>query len=313
MITKLMLGSVVVIGAVAAAIVASGGNVPAWAVAQSVLPVLGILAGVLFAGPGPGAIAEVFRARKGLSQRRVWAAQVTVNLAQRVLFLAGTAGFLIQFVYMMKSLEDRAALWPNLALALAPALAALVIHTMLILPLRHVLCDAGSQGDGAPSSAEALPDNSLETRPWSAWRFIPGTFLTIASLIAFGPAAVLSGLFVDIGSFIVAVFVPIGVLLAAVLPGSFRSGIKALRARDTSRNDLIAVQRSFSLLAKAVSHAAMIGAATGFVFLIKDWLNIMRYGPTLALALISVFWCVVILLLVVIPLEAEAERRYKQA
>ncbi len=87
-----------------------------------------------------------------------------------------------------------------MARALCPALAALVVHTMLILPLRHALSDAGSQGDSVPSHAEALPKNSLETRPWSARRFIPGALLTLVSLIAFGPSAVLSGLFIDTAS-----------------------------------------------------------------------------------------------------------------
>ncbi len=307
MILKLVLGCVVGVAAIVTAIAASGSSVTLWTAAMLVLPVLGTLTGALVAGSGRGALADLFKAPGSISARRARAAGETLAYAGRVLAMAGLTGFLVQFVYMMKSLEDRAAFWPNLAWAFGAPLVALVVHTLLVMPRRHSMSEAAATSEGLPCAA-AEPEDAVPGT-WSPARFAAGSLLTLASLIAFEPRAILSWLFVDAAALIVAIFIPVALVLAALSSGSIRRGFRALRDPGASAEDIGAAVRSFSLMAAALRRAAAIGAATGFVFLIKDWLDRMRYGPTLALALISVFWCAVLLLLFSLPLEAEAKRR----
>ncbi len=309
MIARLFLGALVAAGAVVAAIAASGGTIDLLRSAGIVLPLLGAAAGVLIAGPGPGAAADLLRSGRSLSGRRAAAAEAVLGLARRALAWAALEGFLIRLVEMMKRLERREDVWPSLAWAMAPALAALVLHAAVLAPLGHALREA-ALGAVARDGAD---DEGGGDAPWSFRRFLAGGALTATSLIAFAPEAVLGPLFLDSAALIVAVFVPAGALLAGAPTGSFRRALAALRAPGPNAADICAAARCFAYLSGSLRRAAAVGASAGFVFLVKDWLDRMRYGPTLALALISVFWCAAGLLVLALPLEAAAERRTRLA
>jgi hypothetical protein len=57
----------------------------------------------------------------------------------------------------------------------------------------------------------------------------------------------------------------------------------------------------------------MVGAGTGFVLMVKDFLERTRVGPSLAIMVISAMWSLLLALVVALPLEAAAERRALKA
>lgn len=300
MIVKFLLGFIVLWAAVIAAIAASGGSVPGEVAIQTVLSVFGMALGALLAGPGPQAVADLFRSNPSLSRRR--ATKATLDLAGRALTCAAILGFLVPFTVMLKSLENPADLWPNLAWALGPVLVALVFQAAIILPLRH-------RGEASSPEVASKGTEHPQEIPWNGRRLLGGGILTLVSLFFFAPLPLFWTFFFDPAAIVIALFVPVGVILSGAPAGAYRRAFSALSSAGSSLADLTEARGVFGLLASALRRAAAIGAVAGLLFLVKDWLNQQRYGPTIALAVISVVWATAILVVLVLPLEAEADRR----
>lgn len=294
---KPILGLIVGAGAVAAAIIASGSTMPAIVALWSILPIVLILLGTLVAGPGTKGIAQVFAAASGaLDRRGKNAALETLAAASRALSTGALVCFLIKFVQTMKALEDPRALWINLAWALAPAFFALLVQAFVILPLKNAVQLA------APGEKEAV------IFAWSGRRFALGSVITLAGVMLVA-GAFLDFILVDTASVALAVFVPVAMLLAGGSSASIRLAVEALKDSAASGQRLDSAVYSFSFIGTSIRCGGYVGAATGFLFLVKDWTNRMRTGPTLALATISVMYACVLYALFALPLIGEARRR----
>jgi hypothetical protein len=306
MLLKLILGSIVVLAAVIGAIFANGAEVSAINYLALLPPMLLAPLGMLVAGPGPKAIGELFfLIRLGGGERERKLAKAALRFFDKSLALTAILCFIVHFTAMMKNLEDRNAIWANLAWAMAPGLVALVIHVAVTLPLAHAV-DTSAIVEPAASPSETK--RSLST----SW-LIGGMALAIAGIVSFSPESFASWLFVDLSSFLVAIFIPVGMLLAGSGAGSFRRAWAALNDPDASLESLKKARVVYGYLGLAFRAAAMVGAGTGFVLMVKDFLERTRVGPSLALLVISALWSLLLLAVVALPLEAAAERRSLQA
>ncbi len=306
MILKLILGSIVIASAVIGAIITNGAEVGVFDYLALLPPMLLAPLGTLLAGPGPKAIGELFfLIRFGGSDRDRKLARATLRFFDKSLALTAILCFIVHFTAMMKNLEDRNAIWLNLAWAMAPGLVALIIHVAISLPLTHAL-DASGIVEPALIPTEAKRSFSL------AWLF-GGMALALAGIVSFSPQSFASWLFVDLPSFLVVIFLPVGMLLAGSSAGSFRRAWAALNDPDASLESLKKARLAYGFLSSCFRAAAMVGAGTGFVLMVKDFLEPTRVGPSLAIVVISAMWSLLLALVVALPLEAAAERRALKA
>jgi hypothetical protein len=306
MILKLILGSIVVLAAVVGAILTNGAEVGIFDYLALLPPMLLAPLGMLVAGPGPKAIGELFfLIRFGGGERDRKLAKATLRFFDKSLALTAILCFIVHFTAMMKNLEDRNAIWANLAWAMAPGLLALVIHAAVSLPLAHAV-DASGIVEPAAGPSETK-------RTFSPSWLIGGMALALAGIVSFSPLSFASWLFVDPPSFLVAIFIPVGMLLAGSSAGSFRRAWAALNDQSASLESLNKARLAYGFLGSCFRAAAMVGAGTGFVLMVKDFLERTRVGPSLALILISTLWSLLIMSIVALPLEAAAERRSLQA
>ncbi len=305
MILKLILGAIVAAAAVVGAIIANGAEVGAIDYLALLPPMLLTPLGMLLAGPGHRAISELFfLIRLGGGERERKLAKATLRFFDKSLALTAILCFIVHFTAMMKNLEDRNAIWLNLAWAMAPALAALVIHVAISLPLAHAV-DARGIVEPAATPREAKRSISL---PW----LIGGMIVALAGIVSFSPDSFASWLFVDLSSFLITIFIPVGILLAGSGAAGFKRAWAALNDPEASLESLKKARLAYRFLALSFRAAAMVGAGTGFVLMVKDFLERTRVGPSLALILISALWSLLIMSIVALPLEAAAERRSLQ-
>lgn len=304
---RLFLGLLLCCAAVYGAIIGSGGAVSFLAILRLVIPVIGILLGSVIAGPGLGSYSDALSGRRVLSPRRAAASGAVLDYAVQVLATSALLGFLIQFVSMMKTLENPDALWKNLAFAFGPALVVLVVLAAIIEPLRYRVRLAAVAGAESEETADIKEPAGATS--WRPGHFAAGLLLILASLISFGPGFVVSWIFLDVAAAIIAVFIPLGMLLGAASIPALRDAFSVIRKTQASSLELAQARQVFSFLTLCLRRGMGIGVATGLIFLVKDWLDRQRYGPTLSLALISAFWCTVLLILFALPLEAASKRR----
>ncbi len=133
--------------------------------------------------------------------------------------------------------------------------------------------------------------------------------LALAGIVSFGFDSFASWVFVDLSSFLITIFIPIGMLLAGTGSGSFRRAWTALKDPAASLESLKKARLYYGFLGLSFRSAAMIGVGTGFVLMVKDFLERTRVGPSLALLVISAMWSLLLASVVALPLEAAAERR----
>jgi hypothetical protein len=105
----------------------------------------------------------------------------------------------------------------------------------------------------------------------------------------------------------------VGMLLAGSSAGSFRRAWAALNDQSASLESLKKARFAYGYLGSCFRAAAMVGAGTGFVLMVKDFLEPTRVGPSLAIVVISAMWSLLLALVVALPLEAAAERRALKA
>lgn len=306
MILKISLGAIVVAAAVIGAIIGNGAEVGVFDYLALLPPMLLTPLGMLLAGPGHRAIRDLlFLIRFGGGERERRLARAALRFFDKSLAFTALLCFIVHFTAMMKNLEDRNAIWLNLAWAMAPGLVALVIHAAVSLPLAHAV-DASGILEPAATPTVAKRSFSL---PW----LIGGMLLALAGIVSFSPASFASWLFVDLSSFLITIFIPVGMLLAGSGAASFKRAWAALNDPDASLESLKKARLAYGFLGSCFRAAAMVGAGTGFVLMVKDILERTRVGPSLALTLISALWSLSILSIVALPLEAAAERRLIQA
>lgn len=306
MILKISLGAIVVAAAVIGAIIGNGAEVGVFDYLALLPPMLLTPLGMLLAGPGHRAIRDLlFLIRFGGGERERRLARAALRFFDKSLAFTALLCFIVHFTAMMKNLEDRNAIWLNLAWAMAPGLVALVIHAAVSLPLAHAV-DASGMLEPAATPTEAKRFFSL---PW----LIGGMLLALAGIVSFSPASFASWLFVDLPSFLITIFIPVGMLLAGSGAASFKRAWAALNDPAASLESLKKARLAYGFLGSCFRAAAMVGAGTGFVLMVKDILERTRVGPSLALTLISALWSLSILSIVALPLEAAAERRLIQA
>lgn len=303
---KLILGSLVSLAAIVGATLGTGYGISVAVVFRIVLPVIGLFLGSMLCGPGLGILADAMGPCDTLSPKRRESALGAIAFARRALLLIASLGLIMNLVSMFKSLEDRNAVWINLALAMGPALVALFIHAVVLEPL--VIRLRRSSLKAASSSSETERPTNTRGRAGILIRQIPGFCLMLASLIALNPDLI-SGIFLHLPAILIAVFIPIGLLIAAGDGPSMWRSLGTVFSSSSSTEELKTAQELFGSLTLAFKRAMALGAALGFVFLVKDWLDITRYGPTLALALISLFWGMIGILFISLPLEALAAQR----
>ncbi len=306
---RLALGALAVTAALVAAVFLTGGD---FGSPLALLPLAAVLVaplGVLLAGPGFASLRSVIaRGCEGAAAREHDAADAALKAAERSLALGAATLFIVHFTDMMKNLADKAAIWPNLAWAMAPALVALVARAVLVLPLRRTIAEARAAMTETGARDSAPPTASL-IAPWSAGRYAAGSALVLLSVFAFNPRAFLGWLFVDASALVLVAFTALGLLLAGHRPGTFARSLAAMRAADASRAALGAARRAFAYYETALGSAAGLAFATGFVFLVRDALDRMRTGPNLALMFVSAFHCLAVAHAFVLPLEAAARQR----
>ncbi|MFH2114234.1 MAG: hypothetical protein ABIJ86_06995 [Spirochaetota bacterium] len=306
MMLKLVLGAMVVFAAVVGAILTNGAEVGIFAYLALLPPLLLTPLGMLLAGPGLKATSELFfLVRFGGTDRDRKKAKVTIRFFDKTLAMTAILCFIVHFTSMLKNLEDKDAIWRNLAWAMAPGLLALVLHVAISLPLAHAVDTSGL--------GEPIPTPSGTKRSFSAFRLTGGMVLALAGIVSFDPVSFASWLFVDLPSFLVSIFVPVGILLAGTGSGSFRRAWTALRNPAASLESLKRARLDYRYLGLSFRSAAMIGAGTGFVLMVKDFLERTRVGPSVALLVISAMWSLLLALVVAMPLEVAAERRVFEA
>jgi len=306
---RLALGSLAVAAGIVAAVFLTGGD---FGSPLELLPLAAVLVapiGVLLAGPGFAALRTALaRGGEDADVRGLDAAEASLEAIERSLVLGAATLFVVQLTDMMKNLADKAAIWPNLAWAMAPALVALVGREVFVLPLRRTIAEAraavAESGDARSGSTGTAP-----VAPWSAGRYAAGVALVLLSVLAFKPRAFLGWLFVDAAALVLVAFTELGLLLAGHRPGTFARSLRTLRDSDASGAALGAARRAFSYYGTALGAAATLAFATGFVFLVRDALDRMRAGPNLALMFVSAFHCLAVAHAFVLPLEVAARQR----
>ncbi|HAE23287.1 MAG TPA: hypothetical protein DCG47_13345 [Spirochaetaceae bacterium] len=302
MILKLILGSIVVAAAVIGAIIANGAEVGVFAYLALLPPMLLMPLGMLTAGPGFKAIGELFfLIRFGGGERDRNLARATLRFFDKSLAMTAILCFIVHFTAMLKNLADKDAIWPNLAWALAPSLFALVIHVAVSLPLTHAV-EASGTVESSPAPAETKPS-------FTTLRLFGGMAVALAGIVSFSPASFASWLFVDLSSFLIIIFIPLGMLLAATGSASFKRAWASLNDPEASLESLRKARLAYRYLALSFRSAAMVGAGMGFVLMVKDFLERTRVGPSVALIVISALWSLLLMSVVALPLEAAAERR----
>lgn len=294
---KNLLGLIIGAGAVCAAIIISGSFMPILVALKSILPILFIFFGVLIAGPGVRGIAQVSAASRGeLTEKGMKSALETLGTASKALAIGSLLCFLSSFVLMAVALEDAKAVWINLAWAMAPAFFALLIHAFVILPMRNDIMTA------TPGTKEG------ETSTWNGRRFFLGSIITLIAAVLPVVFFVWYVLF-EFAAVALAIFVPIALIVAGSRSGSIKNALRALKDRNASQDELEAAIVSLGFAGTGIRYGGLIGAATGFLFMVKDWTDRMRTGPTLALALLSAFYACLLYLIFALPLLGEAKRR----
>lgn len=302
MMLRLVLGAIVVIAAVVGAIVTNGAEVRVFACLAVLPPLVLAPLGMLLAGPGPKAIHELFHlVRFGGDDRDRKMARATLGFFDRSLGMTAILCFIIHFTGMLKNLEHKDAIWLNLAWAMAPGLLALAVHVAISLPLSHMV---GTSGMGNPVHTSSSIRQSLP-----AVRMVGSMMLALAGIVAFGFDSFASWVFVDLASFLIIIFIPVGILLAGTSSGSLRRAWSALRDPAASLESIKSAHLYYRFLGLSFRAAAMVGAGTGFVLFVKDFLERTRMGPSLALMLISAMWSLLLASVVAMPLEALAEWR----
>lgn len=309
-------GVVVSACAVASAIYLSGGRVVPGYLALDLALVALLPIGAAVAAFGFGALGRAFAVAAGSTaagdrERRDAAlrdAAVVLRWLSRATWLAMAAGFLLIQIWMMYDLQDPAVLFDNLALSLEPPILGFFLVYCVYRPLRlSILNRIDGEGRASDPEPETNATRTGSQARWSNARWIAGTVMAALvlaawNLIAYGRM----GRFVDLAPLSLALFVPLGQLLAGPGPGGLRSAFAAIGSGD--RDALRSARRTFAFNAGSFAVAAALAFSLGAAYFLEAIGDRMRYGPTLALAELGLLQSAVLALLLAVPPLAAADR-----
>jgi len=314
-------GVVVSACAVACAVYLSGGRVVPGYVALDLALITLLPLGAAMAAFGPRAVGRAFTVTTdsiaaGASERRDAAlrdaalrdADVMLRWLARATWLAMAAGFLLIQIWMMYDLQDPSALFDNLALSLEPPILGFFVIYCVYRPLRHAVLNGLERETPEAGAAPARGASPIQARTrWSLVRWAAGivvmtSVLAAWNLVAYGRI----GRFVDLAPLSLALFLPLGQLLAGPGPNGLRSAFAALSTDDPSA--LRSARRIFAFNAGSFAVAAALAFSLGAAYFLEAIGDRMRYGPTLALAELGLLQSAVLALVLALPPLAAADR-----
>ncbi len=314
-------GVVVSACAVACAVYLSGGRVVPGYVALDLALITLLPLGAAMAAFGPRAVGRAFTVTTdsiaaGASERRDAAlrdaalrdADVMLRWLARATWLAMAAGFLLIQIWMMYDLQDPSALFDNLALSLEPPILGFFVIYCVYRPLRHAVLNGLERETPEAGAAPARGASPIQARTrwslvrWAAGIVVMASVLAAWNLVAYGRI----GRFVDLAPLSLALFLPLGQLLAGPGPNGLRSAFAALSTDDPSA--LRSARRIFAFNAGSFAVAAALAFSLGAAYFLEAIGDRMRYGPTLALAELGLLQSAVLALVLALPPLAAADR-----
>jgi len=288
--------------AVASAVYLSGGRVAPGYLALDLGLVALLPIGAAVAAFGLRAIGRAFAVATGSPEAGGRAARRDADCVLRWLaratWLAMAIGFLLVQIWMMYDLQDPAALFDNLALSLEPPIIGLFMIHCVYRPLRL-------SARGGAERGQRAADPSTGRRALARWAAgIAAAALVLAAwnLLAYGRL----GRFADLAPLSLALFIPLGQLLAGPGLGGLRSAFAAIGSGDADA--LRSARRVFAFNAGSFAVAAALSFSLGAAYFLEAIGDRMRYGPTLALAELGLLQSAVLALLLAVPPLAAADR-----
>jgi len=318
---RLVLGALVSTAALVSAIYVSGGSIAVVptvvALALAAIAPLGAgVAGLGFKGLS-SAFKAVFSGDEGTeSAEELRAAKAAFVLLIRATLAVMAMGFILINIMMMYDLRDPSEIGSMLSYSLVPALAGCMMIACLYLPLMHALdrkyrseARGSDDSDGRQGATEAAA-----TRRTAAARLAGGGLISLATIGAIYFLGWGGRLFplTNIPSVIVMAFLPLGNAIAGPGLGGLAASFKAIGSNGAGGGSSCALRYAkgaFAFMTRSLLASGGIAFLTGVVFYFDGLGDRKRYGPTMALALVGLFYAVLLPLCLSLPLEAAAERR----
>jgi len=224
---------------------------------------------------------------------------------------AAALGFLLVQIQMMYDLRDKSDIRLFLSFSFVPALVGLILVACLYAPLEYAVAMRQERLTAAVEEGAAGASNP--SGPRAVW---PGVRV-LAALAAC--LAVIAGCFqiLSVGrlpplfnppSAVVMLFFPLGNLLAGPGPGGMARAFAALGRHGpaTGAQSRRLAASAFAYLNRSILLAGATAFISGVVYFFQGLNDRMRYGPTMALALVAVFLAGLLLVCVGLPLRAAA-------
>ena len=298
--------------AVASAVYLSGGRVAPGYLALDLGLVALLPIGAALAAFGLRAVGRAFAVATGSPESGGRAAtrdaDCVLRWLARATWLAMAIGFLLIQIWMMYDLQDPSALFDNLALSLEPPIVGLFMIYCAYRPLRLSVLDRIDRESRSSDTATAPAASSSPARErwnlslWASGAAVTALVLAAWNLLTYGRL----GRFVDLAPLSLALFIPLGQLLAGPGLGGLRSAFAAMGSGDPET--LRSARRVFAYNAGSFAVAAALAFSLGAAYFLEAIGDRMRYGPTLALAELGLLQSAVLALLLAVPPLAVADR-----
>ena len=309
--------------AVVMAIYSSGGTVSPGPLAVALAFVLLVPGIAVIAGFGLTPVARAFRlALSGdavvgegsgaCDERGLGVAAAVFRFLKKATIGAAVVGFLLVQIMMMYDLRDRNDIRLYLSFSFVPALVGLIVAACLYVPLEYSVADKAdklseaSEDDGEGAS---IPGVGRFTLP--GLRILAGAATCAMVMLACFLALSVKRLppLFNPPSVIIMLFFPLGNLLAGPGLGGMARAFAAIDKRGTNGGASPASRQAteaFSYLCRSLLLSGGAAFLTGVVYFLQGLDDRMRYGPTMALALVALFQAVFLLVCVGLPLRAAA-------
>jgi len=326
---RLVLGAFVSVTAVIMAIYLSGGAVSPGPLAAALAFVALVPLAAGMSGFGAKGLAGAFRYAlsgnggagmeslepTGSDSLEASNAAAVFGLLRKATAGAAVLGFLMVQIMMMYDLRDKDDIRLYLSFSFVPALVGLVLAASVYAPLEYAVASKVNRltGTAAPAddagTAASARAGSHAARP--VLRVLAGSALCLAVMLACFLSLSIGRLppFLNPPSCILMLFFPLGNLLAGPGPGGLARAFAALGRRmhaGTSGAEKRQTAAAFSFLCRSILLAGGTAFMTGVVYFFQSLNDRMRYGPTMALALVAVFQAAFLLVCVGLPLKAAA-------
>lgn len=313
---RLSLGALLSVAAVVMAIYSSGGAVSPGPLSAALAFVVLVPVIAAIAGFGLKGLANAFGlALSGETVAGVGSAGIHDEYAlgvaasvfaflKRATAGAAVAGFLLVQIMMMYDLRDKDDVRLYLSFSFVPALVGLIVVASLYVPLEYAVANEANRPDGEPT-----PEPVRGARP--GLRILAGFAVCLAVVYACFQALSIGRLppLLNPPSVIITAFFTLGNLLAGPGLGGMARAFAAVGRRGPGGNAVSASRQAataFSYLCRSFLLSGGVAFMTGVVYFLQGLNDRMRYGPTMALALVAMFQAVFLLVCVGLPLKAAA-------